>query len=46
MVKVREPYPLSTDGNIDISKWLERLSIPRDPKQLPLIDAACDLVLM
>jgi len=45
MVKVREEFPLTPDGAIDLSSWLERINVQREPEQMKQLETALDLVI-
>ncbi|QGX38825.1 GTP diphosphokinase [Permianibacter aggregans] len=45
MVKVREDFPLTGDGAIDIDRWLSRINIQREPEQMNLLCKAIELVI-
>ncbi len=45
MVKVREDVPLTPDGAIDLSSWLNRIGVQREPEQMKQLEAALDLVI-
>ncbi|NQD37068.1 GTP diphosphokinase [Permianibacter sp. IMCC34836] len=45
MVKVREEFPLTPDGAIDLSSWLNRINVQREPEQMKQLETALDLVI-
>jgi GTP pyrophosphokinase len=45
MVKVREEFPLTPDGAIDLSSWLDRINVQREPEQMKQLEIALDLVI-
>lgn len=45
MVKVREDFPLTGDGAIDIDRWLSRINVQREPEQMNLLCKAIELVI-
>lgn len=44
MVKVRDDFPLTVDGAIDIDAWLKRIDIKRESEQMKLLCKAVELV--
>ncbi len=45
MVKVREDFPLTDDGAIDVDAWLSRINVKREPEQMKLLCQAIELVI-
>ncbi len=45
MVKVRDDFPLTADGAIDVDAWLKRINIKREPEQMKLLCKAVELVI-
>ncbi|HEX4911387.1 MAG TPA: GTP diphosphokinase [Permianibacter sp.] len=45
MVKVREDVPLTPDGAIDLSSWLSRIGVQREPEQMKQLEIALDLII-
>ncbi|HEX4909766.1 MAG TPA: HD domain-containing protein, partial [Permianibacter sp.] len=45
MVKVREDVPLTPDGAIDLSSWLSRIGVQREPEQMKQLEVALDLII-
>lgn len=45
MVKVREDFPLTEDGAIDVDRWLSRINVQREPEQMALLCRAIELVI-
>lgn len=43
MVKVREDYPITDDGVIDLDAWLARVKLHREPEQMQLLRRAAEL---